>query len=116
MVIHVFYRMPLIKRQVVPAYISRRRLPSGEATDFDDDDGRDYDLTAVSNTTLCGALQQLGSLLAAAKDISEDLHAELDEIVARTGRLAGRVSVLTGSVERYNPRDVPVRKLMYLII
>lgn len=108
--------MPLIKRQVLPVYISRKQSPLRQPTDLNDRDDSsnhlddDYDLAAVSNTTLCGALQQLGSLLSAAKHISQELQGELDEIVNRTGRLSNRIAKLTERVESHNPRDVPIRK------
>ena len=103
--------MPLAKREITPKAISRRPKSWGVT-----ESGQEillkgeYDLTAVSNITLCSALQQLAAVLIAAHDLSIDLHGQLTEIVGKTKTLSSRLKSLEIKVTNHNPRTIPVRE------
>lgn len=103
--------MPLVKRRISPASLSRRPSTWGvtEAGEEVSLQG-EYDLTAVANVTLCGALQQLASLVVAAQGVSRGLEEELVKINTRAVSLSSRLCSLEHSVARHNPRTVTVRK------
>lgn len=103
--------MPLVKRKVSPVRLARRP-PSWGTTDSGEEVTLrgDYDLTAVSNVTLCGALRQLASLVTAAQDVSRELQEELGRIKVRSSNLASRLAALEGRVAAHDPRAVPVRE------
>ncbi|KAK4292608.1 hypothetical protein Pmani_034629 [Petrolisthes manimaculis] len=103
--------MPLVKRRISPVRLARRPSTWGKA-----DDGEEvsftgeYDLTAVTNVTLCGALRQLASLVTAAQGISQVLEEELGKLTGRTASLTSRLASLHSRVTSHNPRTVTVRK------
>ncbi|XP_042870983.1 uncharacterized protein LOC122252537 [Penaeus japonicus] len=101
--------MPLVKRRISPASLSRRPSTWGvtEAGEEVSLQG-EYDLTAVANVTLCGALQQLASLVVAAQGVSRGLEEELVKINTRAVSLSSRLCSLEHSVARHNPRTVTV--------
>lgn len=103
--------MPLVKRKVSPVRLARRP-PSWGTTDSAEEVTLrgDYDLTAVTNVTLCGALRQLASLVTAAQDVSRELQEELGKINLRSSSLASRLAALEGRVAAHDPRAVPVRE------
>lgn len=102
--------MPLVKRKVSPVRLARRPSSWG-TTDSEEVTLRgEYDLTAVTNVTLCGALRQLASLVTAAQDVSQELQEELGKISTRSNSLAARLAALEGRVAAHNPRAVPVRE------
>lgn len=103
--------MPLVKRRISPASLSRRPSTWGvtEAGEEVSLQG-EYDLTAVANVTLCGALQQLASLVVAAQGVSRGLEEELVKINSRAVSLTSRLGSLEHCVARHNPRTVTVRK------
>ena len=103
--------MPLAKRKITPTAISRRPeswgvSDSGEEIILEGD----YDLTAVSNITLCGALQQLASVVLAAQDLAIDLEKQLTQISEKSKNLTIRIANLETRVINHNPRTVPVRE------
>ena len=111
--------MPFIKRRISPVLISRQNNNNGQPPSDSDavrNPSIDYDLTAVSNTTLCGALSQLSCLLTTAHTISSDLHTELEGVTGRMGRLAGRVAGVKQKVEKLNARKVQIREYANIII
>lgn len=103
--------MPLVKRRISPVRLSRRPSTWGKT-----DEGEEvtltgeYDLTAVTNVTLCGALRQLASLVTAAQGISQVLEEELSRLTGRTASLTSRLASLHSRVTSHNPRTVTVRK------
>lgn len=103
--------MPLVKRRIAPSSLARRPSTWGvtEAGEEVTLQG-EYDLTAVTNITLCGALQQLASLVVAAQGVSRGLEEELVKINNRAASLTSRLSSLEGCIARHNPRTVTVRK------
>lgn len=108
--------MPLVKRVILPTRLSRCPeswgiTESGEEVEFEGD----YDLTAVTNVTLCGALQQLGSLLQAACQIHEDLEEQLEGLSLRSHALTRRLRALEDCVQTHNPKTVAVRKCWWLV-
>lgn len=103
--------MPLVKRKVSPVRLARRP-PSWGTTDSGEEVTLrgDYDLTSVTNVTLCGALRQLASLVTAAQDVSQELQKELGKINVRSSSIASRLAALEVRVAAHNPRAVPVRE------
>lgn len=103
--------MPLVKRKVSPVRLARRPSSWGTTDSGEEVTLRgDYDLTAVTNVTLCGALRQLASLVTAATDVSRELQEELGKINLRSSSLASRLAALEGRVAAHDPRAVPVRE------
>ncbi|MPC21559.1 Wiskott-Aldrich syndrome protein family member 2 [Portunus trituberculatus] len=101
--------MPLVKREVSPVRLAARPSCWGTADSGEEVTLRgEYDLTAVTNVTLCGALRQLASLVTAAQDVSQELQEELGKISNRSSSLAARLAALEGRVAAHNPRAVPV--------
>lgn len=103
--------MPLVKRKVSPVRLARRESSWGTTDSGEEVTLRgEYDLTAVTNVTLCGALRQLASLVTAAQDVSQELQEELGKINIRSNSLASRLAVIEGRVAAHQPRAVPVRE------
>ncbi|KAK8399091.1 hypothetical protein O3P69_004272 [Scylla paramamosain] len=101
--------MPLVKREVSPVRLAARPSCWGTADSGEEVTLRgEYDLTAVTNVTLCGALRQLASLVTAAQDVSQELQEELGKISNRSSSLAARLAALESRVAAHNPRAVPV--------
>ncbi|XP_071550761.1 uncharacterized protein [Panulirus ornatus] len=101
--------MPLVKRQITPHKLARRpstwgTTGAGEEVILEGE----YDLTAVTNVTLCGALRQLASLVVAAQGMSQGLEEELVKINTRATSLTSRLASLEDSVTSHNPRTVTV--------
>uniref|UniRef100_A0A6P7G811 Wiskott-Aldrich syndrome protein family member 3-like isoform X2 n=1 Tax=Diabrotica virgifera virgifera TaxID=50390 RepID=A0A6P7G811_DIAVI len=98
--------MPFVQRFVEPKFLSRTQL-------FDENGHPkigDYELEAVNNNTLCNALRQLASLVLAANDIFEDLGGQLEGIGKRSEVLRVRITNVGGKVEKFDPKEVTVRK------
>ncbi|XP_045614162.2 actin remodeling regulator NHS isoform X1 [Procambarus clarkii] len=98
--------MPLVKRQIVPVRLALRPSSWGAAGEVTFQG--DYDLTAVTNVTLCGALRQLASLVVAAQGMSRGLERELVNITTRAAALTSRLASLEHALHTHNPRTVPV--------
>ncbi|KAJ1521183.1 hypothetical protein ONE63_002873 [Megalurothrips usitatus] len=100
--------MPFTLRTVQPVFVSRTRLA--------DADGkprvRDDELEAVFNNTLCNAIRQLASLVAAADDVFGGLNVELRSITDRAAALNDRLLRVRDVVEAHDPRVVPVREYL----
>ncbi|KPJ06046.1 Wiskott-Aldrich syndrome protein family member 1 [Papilio machaon] len=98
--------MPFVQRVVEPKFLSR--------TSLRDEDGRpkvtDEELQAVTNCTLSNALRQLASLVLLAEDIFSDLTSQLQEITERSKVARAKIEKINESVEKYDPKKVPVRK------
>ncbi|KPJ05612.1 Wiskott-Aldrich syndrome protein family member 1 [Papilio xuthus] len=98
--------MPFVQRVVEPKFLSR--------TSLRDEDGRpkvtDEELQAVTNCTLSNALRQLASLVLLAEDIFSDLTCQLQEITERSKVARAKIEKINESVEKYDPKKVPVRK------
>ena len=108
--------MPLVKREVSPVRLAARPSCWGTADSGEEVTLRgEYDLTAVTNVTLCGALRQLASLVTAAQDVSLELQEELGKISNRSSSLAARLAALEGRVAAHNPRAVPVREYCHCL-
>lgn len=98
--------MPFVQRVVEPKFLSR--------TSLRDEDGRpkvtDEELQAVTNCTLSNALRQLASLVLLAEDIFSDLTSQLQDITERSKIARTKIEKIYESVEKYDPKKVPVRK------
>ncbi|CAH1970668.1 unnamed protein product [Acanthoscelides obtectus] len=97
--------MPFAQRHVEPRLVSRVRL-------FDDEGHpkvTDGELEAVTNGTLCNALRQLASLVAAADSIFDELADELKRVHARSQQVKQRIDQLQPKVDRVDPKAVTVR-------
>lgn len=98
--------MPFVQRVVEPKFLSR--------TSLRDEDGRpkvtDEELQAVTNCTLSNALRQLASLVLLAEDIFSDLTSQLQDITGRSKIARTKIEKIYESVEKYDPKKVPVRK------
>nr|CAH7722523.1 unnamed protein product [Callosobruchus chinensis] len=98
--------MPFAQRFVEPRLAGRVRL-------FDEDGQprvNDGELEAVTNGTLCNALKQLASLVAAADGIFDELADELKRVHGRSQQVRVRIELLAGKVEEFDPKAVSVRK------
>jgi hypothetical protein len=101
--------MPFVQRVVEPKFLSRRSLHA--------EDGQpivtDYELEAVTNSTLSSALRQLASLVLIANDIFEDLKKQLRDVSERSERLRNRIKSVEVKVTAFDPRKVTVRKYIF---
>ena len=95
--------MPFVLRQVTPVRLSR--LDAGHK-DLIDQDPRQY----ITNQTLTACLRQLASLVSLAADIFNSCQDEASAIHERTVNLRERLNRLTASVDKLDPRIVPIRK------
>lgn len=106
-------KMPFVTRKVEPRYLCRGHVPVGV-------ESRDWpvgaELEAVANGALTASLKQLASLLVAAEDIFAVLTAELAGIADRSGRLRGRLDRLEERLAAQDPKKIPVRKCMWILI
>nr|CAI5819249.1 unnamed protein product [Callosobruchus analis] len=76
----------------------------------------DGELAAVTNGTLCNALRQLASLVAAADGIFDELADELKRVHGRSQQVKVRIELLTGKVDGFDPKAVSVRKLIHIFL
>ena len=76
--------MPLIKREIQPAYVSRVKLQKGLVNEFE----------SVSVSTLGGIIRQISSLAKYAEDVFDEIIYEADSIHKRATSLQVRISGL----------------------
>ncbi|CAG0885654.1 unnamed protein product [Cyprideis torosa] len=98
--------MPLPKRSVSPAHVTRNTLP-------DKDCGKPNELEEITNGTLANIIRQLSSLSKHAEDMFAELLGEAQNIVQRTNvlqtkvdRLMSQVTQLDHSVEEVSLTDI----------
>ena len=84
--------MPIIKRQVEPTGLGRRKIPANSANDLD----------TLANNTLTGCLTQLSSFANHAQDLFKELGDEANEIGTRIERLQQKAIEFGESVDRYS--------------
>lgn len=104
--------MPFVQRYIEPKYLSRTSL-------FDDDGNPkvlEEEQQAVTNNTLCNALRQLASLVLAADEIFQELGGQLQTINKRSEAIKVKISVLGERVDKYDPKEVTVRKYLLTFI
>ena len=92
--------MPFAKRCVDPVNVCRQPL----------DPAVKFDLDAVSNNALVGALRQLASLAGHADDLFQELGEEFRSVVQRTERLKNRLDSVTETVQALDAKSVTVRE------
>ena len=80
--------MPLIKREIEPAYVSRVKLQKGLVNEFE----------CVSVNTLSGIIRQIGSLAKYSEDVFDEIIHEADSLHKRAASLQGRISGLAQKV------------------
>lgn len=80
--------MPLIKREIQPAYVSRVKLQKGLVNEFE----------SVSVSTLGGIIRQISSLAKYAEDVFDEIIYEADSIHKRATSLQVRISGLAQKV------------------
>lgn len=82
--------MPLIKREVIPIFLSRQLNTQGA----------EYELESVTNKTLSNVVLQLSSLSKHAEDIFGELYNEADSICKRSCELQERIDKLSNKVTK----------------
>ena len=80
--------MPLIKREIQPAYVSRVKLQKGLVNEFE----------CVSVSTLSGIVRQISSLAKYSEDVFDEIIAEADGLNKRATSLQVRISGLATKV------------------
>ncbi|VVC87479.1 unnamed protein product [Leptidea sinapis] len=102
--------MPFVERVVEPKFLSRTSLHDQAGTQKVTDE----ELQAVTNCTLSNALRQLASLVLLAEDIFSELTSQLEGVTERSKAAQTKLGKINELVEKYDPKNVPVRKYLQL--
>lgn len=86
-------KMPLVKRDIEPQYISRVVVPPGVRNE----------LEFVANATLGHVVAQLSSLSKHAEDLFSELHRDTSCIFYRSCKLNERIDRLKQKIQQLNP-------------
>lgn len=99
--------MPLIKREIQPAYVSRVKLQKGLVNEFE----------SVSVSTLSGIIRQISSLAKYSDDVfneiineADGLHKRATSLQIRISGLSQKVTQLDSSVEEISLQDINIKK------
>ncbi|PIK50228.1 putative wiskott-Aldrich syndrome protein family member 3-like [Apostichopus japonicus] len=96
--------MPLIKREVVPIFLSRQLNTKGAQ----------YELESVTNKTLSNIVLQLSSLSKHAEDIFGELYNEADSLCKRSCGLQERIDKLSNKVTKLDATKDDVSLLQFM--